>query len=373
MSAKITRCTLEVFQPVPKTRWVLLTVETADGFEGLGEATLQRAEDKVFVAAALQLPLLIGTMADPAVVSRMPRPDLPTATVLSALSQALWDIAARRDGVSVAAALGQLLTPSVPLYANINRRTVERSPEHFAESARLALAAGFEAVKLAPFDEVITPDGSEVRLLGLGLERVAAVREAIGPIRDLMVDCHWRFSPAGARAALAALGPMGLHWFECPLPETDEMIPELCRLRRLANNAGMLLAGCETEIGLAGFERFAGAGAYDVVMPDIKHIGSVDEMLALVRRLEGSGVAFAPHNPSGPVSHAASLHLCAAAPAMSRLEMQFDETPLFWSLVGGALPKPVVGASGLPQGPGLGVKLDAAILASRCQRRAIFT
>ena len=92
MSAKLTRCMLEVFQPVPKTRWVLLTVETADGFEGLGEATLQRAEDEVFAAAARQLPVLIGTMADPALISRLPRPDLPTATVLSALSQAQYNI-----------------------------------------------------------------------------------------------------------------------------------------------------------------------------------------------------------------------------------------------------------------------------------------
>lgn len=378
MSAStITRITLSVAQPVAKTRWCLLQVETAEGVIGCGEATMQKLEDEIFRRADTLLRDMIGRAADPVAVRRLqPSDDLATAALLSAMSHALWDLQARRDGVPVAEAMGDIINPRVPLYANINRRTIGRTPEDFAESARLALRVGFEAIKIAPFDEV-TPeakaDGREFSALAPGIERIAAVRDAIGPDRDLMVDCHWRLTPAGARQALAEVRRFCLYWFECPLPETDAAIPDLKLLRGLANGQGTRLAGCEGQVGVAGFERYVAAGAYDVVMPDVKYVGSMEEMLALARRLDGSGVALSPHNPSGPVSHAASLHVCAVAPGLTRLEMQFDETPVFWSLAGGALPAPVAGASPLPAGPGLGLSLDPAVLAQFLKRTAAYS
>jgi len=360
----ITRIALDVVSPVPNTRWCFITVECADGAVGIGEATLQAQEAALLDLAKATLPGLIGSAADTAGIARQKPADLPHAALASALSHAFWDIAATRQGVPLCEALGPVARREIPVYANFNRRTRNRTQEGFAASAGDALAAGFDAFKLAPFDEV-TPEarkaGDEHTAMQTGLARVAAVRERIGPERALMVDCHWRFTPVGAAAALDALRPLGLHWFECPIPETDEMIPEIVRLRGQANAAGTLLAGCEHEIGVAGFERFVAAGAYDVVMPDIKYVGSIDEMLALGRRLEGAGTVFSPHNPSGPVCHAASLHVCAVAPELARLEMQFDETPVFPNLVGGALPVPRGGVSALPFGAGLGVKLDPAV------------
>jgi galactonate dehydratase len=372
----VSRIRLEIVQPVDKTRWQFLTVETTDGLSGIGEATWQKDEDGVFARAAELLPALVGAPAEPGLVARIgPVPDIAGAAVLSALSHALWDIAGKRAGQPVAALLGRPLRNEIALYANINRRTVSRTPQAFAESARLAMAAGFEAFKLAPFDEVdaaARKAGADAARIGPGLARVAAVREAIGPDRDLMVDCHWRFSIPGAKAALEALEPFGLYWYECPIPETDATIPEIVRLRKLANAAGMRLAGCETGVGVAGFEPFVAARAYDAIMPDIKYVGSMEEMLALAVRLEGTGTGFSPHNPSGPVSHAASLHLCALAPGFTRLEMQFDETDLFWTLAANTLPRPRSGTSALPGAPGLGITLDPNILAALRQRSVAF-
>ncbi|MET3794738.1 mandelate racemase/muconate lactonizing enzyme family protein [Aquamicrobium terrae] len=375
-STTIARISLDTVQVMEKTRWLFLTVETADGETGHGEATEQKLEAAIYDRAQTLLASFVGRQAEPAAV-RPPEPedDIPTSALLSALSQALHDLHARRRGIKVAEAMGAVTISPIPLYANINRRTLERTPKAFAESARLALAAGFEAVKIAPFDEVTseaTATLSDARLIGPGLARIAAVREAIGPKRDLMVDCHWRFSPDGARAALAEVRPFDLYWFECPLPESDATLSDIRVLRTIANGFGIRLAGCEREMGVAGFARFIEAEAYDVVMPDIKYVGSMEEMLALARYLERSRVGFSPHNPSGPVSHAASLHLCAVAPGLTRLEMQFDETPLFWSLVGGALPRPRNGASALPVGSGLGLALDPAILAAHRRRSAVF-
>jgi galactonate dehydratase len=246
---------------------------------------------------------------------------------------------------------------AAPLYANINRRTRDRRPEGFAASARLAMAAGFEAVKIAPFDEV-APDRPRVAgSLAPGLARMAATREAIGPGRELMVDCHWRFDVAEAEEVIRAGAALGLAWFECPLAETTANIGALVRLRGLANERGIRLAGCELGIGEEGFAPFLAAGAYDAMMPDVKYFGGLADMLALAERFAAAGVAFSPHNPTGPVCHAASLQVCAAAPVVDRLEVQFDETPRFDALVGGAIPPMRGGVSPLPAGTGIGMRL----------------
>jgi len=79
---------------------------------------------------------------------------------------------------------------------------------------------------------------------------------------------------------------------------------------------------------------------------------------AVEKTLAGRGIAVSPHNPTGPICHAASLQLCAALPGFSMLEMQLDETPLFWSLAEPGLPPVDGGSSAVPAGAGLGVTLD---------------
>ena len=86
--------------------------------------------------------------------------------------------------------------------------------------------------------------------------------------------------------------------------EEPGAIPALKRWRALCNARGMVLAGLETQIGLAAFEPYLSAGAYDVVMPDVKYVGGLVETVAVAERAAACGVAVSPHNPSGPVCHA---------------------------------------------------------------------
>jgi galactonate dehydratase len=228
-----------------------------------------------------------------------------------------------------------------------------------ADTARRALAQGHAAIKIAPFDEVQPGmDAAEARhAMQPGLHRIAAVRAAIGD-RRLMVDCHWRFDWAGAEMLIDACVPFGLYWLECPIPETPAAIPDLVALRARANSAGMRLAGLETAILRDGFAPYFKAGAYDVMMPDVKYCGGPAEMRAIATDLARHGVAFSPHNPSGPICHAHSLHLCAATPGADLLEVQFDETPMFDSLVDRPPPPPIAGRVALPAGAtGLGLAL----------------
>ena len=96
-------------------------------------------------------------------------------------------------------------------------------------------------------------------------------------------------------------------------------------------------------------------------MPDIKYAGGYAGMQAIAGVCAAQGVAFAPHNPTGPVAHVASIHLCAAAPTLLWLEHQWDESPLFGALAGGDAAPLVDGAFVVPATPGLGIALDRGV------------
>ena len=360
----------------PKTRWVFVQLDDADGRRGSGEASLNGKESALAEAAdRLAAHALQSSAAAPAAFAATIKPcDLAEAALVSAIYQALWDLHAQQAGVRLADALGGARRESLPLYANINRRTVERTPQGFAHSARDAWDAGFRAFKLAPFDEVdvaLCAAGGGEKAMQAGLARVAAVRAQVGPACRLMVDCHWRFDEASAARLIQAAALSGVYWIECPLPEIDANLAALVRLRGLANARGIRLAGMEQGIGFEAFRPYCEAGAYDVMMPDVKYMGGLREMLRAAEAFAGFGVDMSPHNPSGPIAHAMSLQVGAAMASFDTLELQFDESPLFDSLGGGTVPARVAGSSALPAGPGLGVQLDAGLLAlhADCERQ----
>ena len=356
-----------------KTCWSFLRLHTADGRTGEGEATLGGQHDALLAAAEHLVPAALreATLENPGGFATAHTPgDICEASVVSALDQALWDLHAQAHGRSVAQRLG-VRRHRVPVYANINRRTVERSPEGFAASARAASAAGHVAFKIAPFDEVtqaVCAAGKGRRAMQTGLARIAAVRETVGPDARLMVDCHWRFDEATAMLLNEAAVKLGVYWIECPLVEVEGNIPALTRLRGQCEALGMRQAGLEQSIGWEVMRPYCQAGAYDVVMPDVKYIGGVHELRRVASACAGLGVAVSPHNPSGPISHAFSLQVSATLSPFDRLEMQFDESPLFDLLVGAPFPPIVEGHAARPSGPGLGAALSDALLHKHAER-----
>ena len=358
----------------PKTSWIFVEIETASGLRGVGEASLVGRENEVLAAVRKLAPIIMNrSEASPDCLPKdYPLPMLPDAAAFSAIDQALWDVTAQRREVPLADALGGIRREVIPLYANINRRTLDRSPDGFAASARDAIAAGHEAIKIAPFDEVtseVRNAGNILASLAPGLARIEAVRSAIGGERRLMIDCHWRLNEVAAEAVMTAASEHQVYWIECPLPESAENLPALRRLRQLANRHGIRLAGCEENIRHQGFAPFLQAEVYDVMMPDVKYAGGLMEMLSLSKTMAGSRVEFSPHNPSGPISHAASLHVAAAAVNFTMLECQFDETPWFDRLRGTPLPAPVRGNVSLSPAPGLSALLDREALDQCCRVR----
>lgn len=352
----------------PKTTWSFVELTDAAGRTGVGEATLGQREPQMREALDRFRHAVLGRVPSNVDLSRQHAAarSLPEFAVLSAFDQAVWDLVGQQQGVSVSVALGGPCRDEIPAYANINRGIATRTAGGFAAQARRAVADGFSAIKIAPFDGVDlygdTRRSVDTPLLDAALARIVAVRDAIGPDVDLMVDCHWRLHRDAAEAVLEATAAERLYWLECPIPETPEMLGTLRTLRTFANARGVRLAGCEEMSMQSGFAPFLHAGAYDVMMPDVKYVGGLREMLNVAQALNRHGVAFSPHNPSGPVCHAASVHVCAVSPVLDRLEMQYAETPLFNELVAHAFASPVRGHVEVPCAPGLGVHLDQTLV-----------
>lgn len=349
----------------PKTNWSFLLVRTDDGRTGIGECTLSNQEALLAAEAARLAANVVG--ADAAHRNRIARliPHAPGGlvahAVLSAFEQALWDLAGQAAGQPIHAMLGGALRASVPLYANINRGANPRTPDGFAAAARRAVAEGFRAVKLAPFEPFVWEDAADARMRAAyeqGLARIAAVRAAVGRDVDIMVDAHWRFSPGGAARLVQEVAEFGLFWLECPVSEANH--PEIRRLRSMANDRGMRLAGAESLAGLGAYRALIEAGCYDVLMPDIKYAGGHEEIRRIAALAQTAGVEIAPHNPTGPICHAHSVHLCATIPNLLPLEVQFGETDRFFTLVTGHDLRFAQGAATLPEAPGLGSMIDDA-------------
>ncbi len=353
----------------PKTNWIFVELLTDDGITGTGEASLNGWEPLALAYAARLAETLKGADQAALIAATRYLPHSPGGlvahSVRSAIEQASVDNAARRAGVCVSRHLGGARRERVPVYANINRATVDRSPAGFAASAKRAVAAGFRALKVASFDGIVAEDRGitpyDARV-AVGIERVLAVRDAVGADVDVMVDCHWRFDEATAVEVIEALAPARPFWIECPISEHPSGLDAIARLRAQANRHDIRLAGAEGVTGMDTIAPMFARGCYDVVMPDLKYCGGYRALLAIASAAARHGVAFSPHNPTGPICNLGSLHACAAAESCLNLEYQLAESPLYTDLVHGVAPALEDGAFVVPVTIGVGATLDTAVV-----------
>lgn len=349
-----------------RTEWTFLEVTASDGVVGHGEASINGMTEAFKAHTAALAARLVGRPATPnrvAVAGGDAAGGLVQSAVASAVEQALWDGEGRRLGVPVTRLLGGTVRERVPVYANINRRTRERTPDGFAASARLALDAGYRFVKLAPFDGAGEGDllGDDARVAA-GLARIAGVVDAVGESAGVLVDCHWRLSETAAVRVIDFAAEHGLFWVECPVAEGPSRAAMLRRVRAHALSRGVRLAGLEKGERLADFVPAIEEGHYDVLMPDVKYGGGLAATRSIADLAATAGVEIALHNPTGPVCHAASVAASATLANALILEVQFGESPLFAALTCGE--EMVVTDSTLPvsEAPGLGITLDAALM-----------
>jgi galactonate dehydratase len=363
---KITGVSLRRVGVTQRGGWLFVQVLTDEGLTGLGEASQGGNDHQVAHTIEQEIaPKLLGQ--DPrepdAVLGRFRALGVSRvgATAISGIDQALWDIAGQAYGQPVWRLLGGRVRSRIWIYANINRSTWDRSPQGFAENAKRAVAAGFRAIKLAAFDDVPrnldTPDAFAT--INKGVDRVFAVREAVGSDVQVLLDCHSHFNAAWAIRVARELEPVRLFWYEDPVPRTD--LDGLVRVRETIEQP---VASGETLYGMGEFWKLFTRGAVDVAMPDVKHCGGIGELRRIAALGEPAHVQIAPHNPSGPVAMAATVQVAATMPNFTILEYAFGEVEWREALIEPA-ERFVDGYYEVPDRPGLGVRLNDSLAEER--------
>ena len=356
-----------------RTVWLFVRLRTDAGLTGLGEASdafgfaNTTTEDAARMTSELggffelvngRSPLEIGAYRQRA-EAIVAKGGLVSATACSAIEQALWDLAGKALDVPTYALFGGRVRDALPVYANINRATTMRTPAGFAATARAAVKDGFRAVKGAPFDGFPPPGSPQAAIEAAvenGIACVAAMREAVGPDVEVMVDCHSFFDVPMAERVARRLEPQNLAWYEEPV--APERIEETREIRRRIKQP---MAAGEILYGVAGFAPLSRNRTVQVIMPDVKHCGGLLELTRIAAAAEQEGVMVAPHNPSGPVSTAANVQICAVLRNFRLLEFQWGETDWRHDLV-----RPVEvfdrGTLHVPSRPGFGIELNERLV-----------
>ena len=194
---------------------------------------------------------------------------------------------------------------------------------------------------------------------GPGIARVKAVRRAVGPDVDVLVDCHSHFTVKGALNTAEALADLDLFWYEQPVSEDNmDAVVEVSR------HCGLRTAGGEGRTSRGGFREALENTAMDVVMPDVTVVGGIAELKAIAEMAEAFGVPVAPHGPFGPVAVSAGMQVMATHPGFLILEYAWGEIP--WRNELTLQPEAIVdGRIRVGRRPGLGVDLNPETLKAR--------
>jgi len=273
---------------------------------------------------------------------------------IAAVEMACWDVVGKALGQPVHRLLGGAVRPRIRAYANGWYR-VERTPEEFHAAARRVVERGYRALKLDPFGAGSGELEPEERRRSIAL--VEAVRDAIGPDAELLVEMHGRFTPATAIAIARDLEPFRPSWIEEPVPPEN-----LAALEKVARQVSIPVATGERIHVRHEFRELLERQAADVIQPDITTVGGILEARKIAAWAESYYVLVAPHNVGGPISTAAALHLAACTPNFKIQEHFNDFVEAEVKLAAPGNPEVVDGHFAVPDAPGLGVTLDVDVV-----------
>ena len=274
---------------------------------------------------------------------------MEATSALSAVDIACWDLKGKELGAPVFDLLGGPLRTSVRAYSN-GWYSDCHEPHEFVAKVRAGVAEGFTAFKFDPFESAF--EGISPAELRSAVERVAAVREAVGASVDLLIECHGRFRPEAATRIAHELEPYDPRFLEEPLrPELNDALADLRRSTRIPVALG------ERLLHPSHFESYLRRGLVDILQPDITNCGGLTYGRAIGAIASAVGAPVACHNAFGPVQTAATLQLDATLPTFF-LQESFEASWPEWkrSLVRGY--RLENGHLSIPDGPGLGIEVD---------------
>jgi galactonate dehydratase len=386
---KVTR--VEIFDIVcelPAWHPVIVRVHTDEGISGLGEAGMAYGTGHsaaVGMIKNLAEQFLIG--ADPfkseQIWERMFRNSfwgLGGGPVvfggMSAIDIALWDIKGKALGVPVYQLMGGKTNDHLRTYASqiqfgwgAQRMSLSR-PEEYAEAARAAVADGYDCVKLDPL--MFDTDGKRIEKHMQALltpqqvteyrRRVKAVRDAIGPAVDLILDLHAYLSPATMGQLSEAWADLNCLFYEEP---TNYLNPGAQQLATRSVKTPM--AAGERIYTRWGFRKYFAQQSLAVIQPDLGLVGGLTEGKKICDLAHIDDVTVQCHVCGSPVATAAALQLEAVIPNFLIHEHHTNAIKSFNRMLCLQDYQPTHGRFAVPDAPGLGIELnDDVVKASPC-------
>jgi galactonate dehydratase len=355
----------ELFRVPP--RWLFLKLETDTGLVGWGEPIVEgRARTVATAVEELFDTYLLGE--DPRHIEdhwqTMYRggfyrggPILMSA--IAGVDQALWDIKGKHLGVPVYELLGGPTRERVRVYQWIGGDR----PADVAEQARQQVEAGFSALKMNAVPETRRVDNPAA--VQAAVDRLGAVREAVGDEVDIGVDFHGRVAKSQAKKLAEELEVHDPFFVEEPVaPGHEDALPGV------ANHTATPIATGERLYSRWDFKEVLEDGAVDVIQPDLSHAGGISEVKRIAAMAEAYDVALAPHCPLGPIALAACIQVDAAVGNTliqeQSLDIHYNEgTDELAYLADPSVFAFADGYVALPEDPGLGIAIDESVVRER--------
>jgi galactonate dehydratase len=360
----VTRVKTFLVDPGSHKLWLFVKVEADSGLHGWGECYTQADRDRAIEAHVHQLArYLVGR--SPFDIKHFTyaaytdfaakRGSMDLYSAISGLEQALWDIVGKATGQPVHNLLGGACRTRLRVYAN--GWAGAGDPDRVAAEARATVAKGFTALKFDPFPGPWRAfiDAADERL---AVARVKAVREAVGPDVDILVEVHRRLAPMHAIRVARLLEPYAPFWYEEPVSVRDlGALVEVKRQIRLPVVTG------EEVYAKTEFREVLERRAADIINPDVCNSGGILELREIAAMAEAYHIAVSPHNyNSTTVGLAATLQAAAGMP-----NFLITEYFVNFADAGRTIARTPLEVDGghiaLPTTPGLGIDLDEDALA----------
>jgi galactonate dehydratase len=341
----------------PWKTWLFVRVLTDDGLYGIGEGTLGQLNRAVEGALHDMKPLVVGMnpFDIEALVAKLSRDVYGDGaqikmSAVSALEIACWDILGKALGQPVYNLIGGRCHERLRAYANGWYRC-DRTPEAFAGCARQVVAKGYTAMKFDPFGVIwrtATPWEED-----LSIDIVRAVRDAVGPNVDLMIEAHSRFGVASAVRVAQRLAEFRPAWLEEPVPHQNiQATIEVARASPVPIATGESLSSKQQVAELLRH------GVIQVVQIEPFYVGGILASRKIADMVDAHYGVIAPHAAAGPVGTTVCIHIDAGTPNFY-VQEYFDEFNVAWEQ--DLVTTPVTCRDGyleIPDGPGLGLDLN---------------
>ena len=360
---------------MPERAVLLVQISTDDQLVGLGECAAYGGSLDSMERVVLNdlTPSLIGE--DPFQVerlwSRMARRSHQRGTAgmllqaISGVDIALWDLVGQATRTPLYRLLGGY-RDTLDAYASAGFYAGDKGPAQLAEEVGGYAERGFRTVKmkvgrnpevmLNPLPDMWAPDYATATLEE-DVERVRAVRAAIGPKVRLAIDANNAWTPPVAIQFMRRVADQDIFWLEEPVATDD-----IAGSADVARALDVPVAGYETATGLASFRELIARRAVDIVQPDVIWTGGITLCRKVAAIAEAYGLPVVPHVFSSAVASIANMHVIAALPNAALLEFDQNPNPLRSELFEEPIEVQADGTVRLPDRPGLGVMLNQATI-----------